>query len=187
MDSDGQPTVSLSMTGLGWHDVIDEPLALAERLVRATLMAGTTNPCLRASEVSILLTHDQEIKSLNAIYRDKDQTTNVLSFPSLDLEAGSMVSGLDVTGDLLLGDVIMSKQRVLAEASDLGKEPLDHFAHLLVHGMLHLLGYDHGDDAEAAVMESLEASILKSQGFAQPYETHQDLDVREAVSMDAAP
>ena len=187
MDSDGHPTVSLSMTGLGWHDAIDEPQALAERIVCATLMAGTSNPHLRAGEVSILLTNDMEVKSLNATYRDKDQTTNVLSFPGLDLKAGSMASDTAVAGDLLLGDVIMSKERLLAEASDLQKAPFDHFAHLLVHGTLHLLGYDHESDAEAEVMETLEASILKSLGFAEPYGPVRGLGVEEAVSMDAAP
>jgi len=186
MDSDGPPTVSLSMTVPSWHDVIKEPQALAERILAATLMAATSDPRLRAGEVSILLTDDAEIRSLNATYRGKDKATNVLSFPGFEIDAGRMSDDLPVDGDLLLGDVVMSGERLLDEANALKKAPPDHFAHLLVHGALHLLGYDHGDDAEAETMETLETSILKTLGFAEPYEPVRDRDPQEAVSMDAA-
>ncbi|MEM7041924.1 MAG: rRNA maturation RNase YbeY [Pseudomonadota bacterium] len=174
MDSDGSPTVALTVASAAWRNAFEgrtgealEPLA--ERIVRATLDRAAVTPWLKGGEVSLLLTDDREVRSLNATYRERDRPTNVLSFPGLDLLEGEAREGAP-PGPVLLGDIAISIDRVLAEAEDLGKTAFDHFAHLLVHGSLHLLGFDHGDDRAAEVMEGLETEILKELGIAAPYD-----------------
>ena len=186
MDSDGPSTVSLTVSAPAWRDALGDVKPLAERIVRAALEAATEDVRLRAGEVSLLLTDDAEIRSLNAAYRGKDRSTNVLSFPGLDTKAGRMESAPPSGQPVLLGDVALSSERLLAEAKELRKQPVDHFAHLLVHGTLHLLGYDHEKDVEAAAMEELEASILETLGFAAPYDAIANNDDKPAV-MAAAP
>ncbi len=110
--------------------------------------------------ISISVVSAQESRTLNHQYRGKDKPTNVLSFPS-DLPPDIPVQQL--------GDLVICAPVVVAEAQEQGK-PLDaHWAHLVVHGTLHLLGYDHEEDAEAEAMEALETQILLGLGFANPY------------------
>ena len=110
--------------------------------------------------MSILLTDDAHQRILNRDWRNIDNPTNVLSFPQL--EPFSPVSGL-------LGDISLARETLDREAADLGKTFSDHFVHLVVHGFLHLLGYDHIDDDEALQMEGLETQILAALGIADPY------------------
>jgi probable rRNA maturation factor len=112
----------------------------------------------------IALSSDAEVQELNAAYRDKPSPTNVLSFP---VEA--LRSDPD-TGAPLLGDIILAHETILREADSLGIPLEHHFRHLVVHGLLHLLGFDHETDAEAKVMEAHEVRILKRMGIADPYE-----------------
>ena len=113
--------------------------------------------------VSLSVVDEGESRRLNRDYRGKDRPTNVLSFPM----------GLDVASPpgepLLLGDIVLCAPVVAAEAVAQSKAAADHWAHLVVHGVLHLAGYDHVDDAEAADMERLEKSILAKGGIADPY------------------
>ena len=192
MDSDGPTTVALTVTAEAWRTAIDElepPDALqafAERVVRAALDAGTAVPWLQTGEVSLLLTDDEEIRGLNNSYRARDRATNVLSFPGLDLADGETAIA-SPPGAAILGDIVISHERLMAEADELDKAPIDHLAHLLVHGALHLLGYDHDDDRRAEVMEALEAEILQSLGCAAPYASVIELDAVEGAAMSAAP
>ncbi|KXF79837.1 rRNA maturation RNase YbeY [Enterovibrio coralii] len=112
------------------------------------------------AEVTIRIVDEFESQSLNRDYRGKDKPTNVLSFP---FEAPPGVE-LD-----LLGDLIICRQVVENEAEEQNKELFAHWAHMVVHGSLHLLGYDHIDDEEAEEMESLEISIMNALGFENPY------------------
>jgi len=112
------------------------------------------------AEVTIRLVDAQESQQLNSEYRGKDKPTNVLSFP---FEAPP---GIELN---LLGDLIICKQVVETEASDQGKPLNAHWAHMVVHGALHLLGYDHIADDEAEEMESLETEIMQKMGFDDPY------------------
>lgn len=116
-----------------------------------------------AAEVSVRIVEADEIQALNSDYRDKDKPTNVLSFP-----AGE-VAGLPAEVPRLLGDIVVCADVVAAEAAEQGKVPADHWAHLLVHGTLHLLGFDHESEAEAAIMEALETRILRHHGRPDPY------------------
>jgi probable rRNA maturation factor len=115
-------------------------------------------------EVSILLTDDAQVQELNAEYRQQDKPTNVLSFAALDED-----SPIPPDGPILLGDVIVAYQTTEREAAEEGKKFEDHLSHLVVHGVLHLLGYDHLMDDEAEEMESLERSILAALGVPDPY------------------
>ena len=117
----------------------------------------------RATEVAVRVVDADEIRTLNRLYRDKDYPTNVLSFPAGDIE------GLPADAPQLLGDVVVCASVVAAEAVEQGKAVADHWAHMIVHGTLHLLGFDHETDAEAAEMEALEVRILASQNVTDPY------------------
>ena len=117
-------------------------------------------------EIGIACVDEDESHKLNFEYREKDKPTNVLSFPS-DIPE-EMLSLLDAEP---LGDLVICIPVVLQEAAEQQKTPTDHFTHLLVHGILHLLGYDHETtEADAEEMEALEIEILKKLGVANPYQ-----------------
>lgn len=115
------------------------------------------------AEVSVRIVDAAEIHALNSDYRGQDKPTNVLSFPAGD------VAGLPADMPVPLGDVVICASVVRAEAAAQGKAITDHWAHMLVHGTLHLLGYDHETETEAAEMEALETRILSEHGVADPY------------------
>ncbi|MGN6684367.1 MAG: rRNA maturation RNase YbeY [Devosia sp.] len=149
-------SIEISRNTEGWPDSFD---ARADEAVRAALeqsRARITGP----AELSIVLTDDAEQRVLNRDWRGIDKSTNVLSFPQI--EPFAPVSGL-------LGDIILARETLEREAAEQGVSVEDHFTHLVVHGFLHLLGYDHMDDDEALAMEGLETQILASLGVADPY------------------
>ena len=116
-------------------------------------------------ELTVTLTDDASIHILNRDYREKDKPTNVLSFPMWD-KMSEIPHG---AGAIPLGDIIIAFETIKREAVEQEKSLPDHFTHMLVHGFLHLLGYDHMTDAEATEMESLEIRILKKLSITNPY------------------
>ena len=116
--------------------------------------------------VDLILADDLFIQDLNGRYRGKDQPTNVLSFPQEDLEKGQ---ALIKTPLLLLGDIVMSYETLDREALSQNISFMHHFSHLLIHGLLHLLGFDHETDKDQQEMEALEAKILETLSIANPY------------------
>jgi probable rRNA maturation factor len=122
----------------------------------------------RPVEISVLLTGDEKVRELNAEYRGKDKPTNVLSFPMAS--ADDLQQATIAGPELLLGDIILARGVCEAEAADKGVSVEQHATHLIVHGTLHLLGYDHHDDTEATDMESREVRALERLGIANPYE-----------------
>ncbi|MEP2988689.1 MAG: rRNA maturation RNase YbeY [Parasphingorhabdus sp.] len=121
-----------------------------------------------ATEISIKLSDEAEVQQLNKAYRGKDKPTNVLSFPLL--ESNLLESLFDCGGgEILLGDIILAKTVCQDEAEEKQISLESHVAHLVIHGTLHLLGYDHQDEAEALHMEGLEVKALQTLGIANPY------------------
>jgi probable rRNA maturation factor len=114
------------------------------------------------SELSVVFTDDAHIRTLNAGWRSKDKPTNVLSFPAFPAVDGKTLPPM-------LGDVVLAAETVAAEARAEGKPLVDHMTHLIVHGILHLIGYDHEIDAEAEMMEQAERRILASLAIPDPY------------------
>ena len=134
-----------------------------QRWVQLTL-SSNEDLTQRAVEIAVRVVDADEIQALNRQYRDKDKPTNVLSFPAGD------VAGLPEDEPLLLGDIVICASVVSEEASTQGKALADHWGHMLVHGSLHLMGFDHESDAEATQMEALEVSILAVKGVTDPYQ-----------------
>ena len=148
--------IEISRNSEGWADSLD---ARAEQAVREALQQSKAT-VTGAAELSVVLTDDEQQRALNRDWRGIDKSTNVLSFPQI--EPFASVEGL-------LGDIILARETLEREAVEQGVSFEDHFTHLMVHGFLHILGYDHMDDDEALVMEGLETQILASLGVADPY------------------
>lgn len=150
---------------IGWEKLAERAvLAAVAESGHATLAKNKI-----AAEVSVKFTNDDEVKALNAAYRGKDKPTNVLSFPMLDDDLLASVNAAD-GGAVLLGDIVLAHGVCVAEAADKGVAVETHATHLVVHGMLHLLGYDHEtseNDAEA--MEAVERVALATIGISDPY------------------
>jgi probable rRNA maturation factor len=142
-------TVNVVLLDPAWR----KALPGVERLVRKAARAATADA---KRSLTVALSDDRRVRTLNARDRKKDRPTNVLSYPSG--ERG------------YLGDVVLARQTVWREAKSQGKTPADHVAHLVVHGTLHLLGYDHEtSEADAERMEALERRLLARLGIADPY------------------
>lgn len=115
--------------------------------------------------LTVTLTDDSNIRILNRDYREKDKPTNVLSFPMFE-KLSDIPTG---AGEIPLGDIFIAFETIRQEALDQGKNLADHYTHMLIHGFLHLLGYDHMTESDANTMESLEIRILKKFSIANPY------------------
>lgn len=171
-DDPARATVEIATEDAAW-DALDLE-ALAGRAVGATLVALDLPP--GAFEVSILACDDARIATLNGEFRGKPTPTNVLSWPAED-RAPDTPGGaphLPDPGDPMaaeLGDLALAHGTCAREAAEAGKPLADHVTHLIVHGTLHLLGFDHETDADAARMEGLEVKILQTLNMANPYET----------------
>ncbi len=167
-----QPEIAVTISAAGWIRALpDAPAvcrAAALSAFRSTAFSGAENDSL---ELSILLTGDAQSRSLNRDYRGRDEPTNVLSFPGFPgfPAAGENTPPTPPGAPKMLGDVIVAYETTEREARGDGKSLGDHLQHLVVHGVLHLLGFDHQTTAAALEMESLEISVLKALGIGNPY------------------
>lgn len=149
--------IEIEVEDAAWTAALPDVDAVVMRAAAAALGAVE-------GDVVVLLTDDAGVQDLNARFRDKDRSTNVLSFPAAE-------SAFPHLGDLVLGFAYCA-----AEAATQGKTLSDHLSHLVVHGVLHLLGRDHEDDAEAEEMEAEEGEILAALGVADPYAIEHEAD-----------
>jgi probable rRNA maturation factor len=159
-----------------WTDDHNWP-ALATRAARAAIERtphGDLLTSIAAIEISVRLTSDDEIHTLNRQYRGKDKPTNVLSFPMVQPDLIETVTQNSDDGEVLLGDIVLAHGVCVAEAAERGISVEAHATHLLVHGTLHLLGYDHLEDQEAEAMEAIERDALTGLGLDDPYLIRED-------------
>lgn len=159
-----QPEIAVSVADDAWTRALADAKAVCRRAARAAL-AGTDN---EDAEISILLTGDAQVRDLNRDYRDRDEPTNVLSFQSFPA-VGEKAPPTPPGAPRMLGDVIVAYETAEKEARRDGKSLGGHLQHLIVHGVLHLQGFDHQTAAEARKMESREISVLKTLGVGDPY------------------
>ena len=151
--------------------------ALALRAAQAAIARTPHGELLTsdaAIEISVRLADDAEVRRLNRQYRHKDKPTNVLSFPMVQPDLLETVSRNSDDGEVLLGDIVLAHGVCAAEAAERRIALEAHATHLLVHGVLHLLGYDHLADDEAEAMEAIERDALASLGIADPYLVRED-------------
>ena len=151
--------------------------ALADRAARAAMERTPQGELLTVDamiEISIRLADDAEVQHLNAQYRQKDKPTNVLSFPMIQPDLLDTVTTNSDDGEVLLGDIVLAHGVCVREAEERGITITEHATHLIVHGTLHLLGYDHLGDDEAEAMEAIEIDALASLGLADPYLIQED-------------
>lgn len=144
-----------------WRQALPaDPGGFLAAIARATV-AGADLEAVPGSELGVVFSDDETVCELNGQYRGKNTPTNVLSFPVDDGNGGPPGP--------LIGDIILAHETILRESHDLGLPFTDHLTHLIVHGLLHLFGYDHETDEDAVEMESLETEILAALELADPY------------------
>ncbi|MBP3402503.1 MAG: rRNA maturation RNase YbeY [Alphaproteobacteria bacterium] len=159
--------VALRIDAAAWKNELPDVRKLVKTAASAAWLAGNTGDFrlpVRSAEVSVLLADDVAIHALNKTYRGIDRPTNVLSFAALDDADEPIVD------PLLLGDIVVAFETTKREAEEQKISMADHLFHLIVHGVLHLIGYDHMTDADAAEMEALEIEILARNGMENPYD-----------------
>ncbi|WP_158916426.1 rRNA maturation RNase YbeY [Caulobacter sp. S45] len=140
-----------------WTQALPDAETLVRRAVEAALAFEVEAPTVSDETIAVLLADDEAVRELNARFRDKDQPTNVLSFPAAE------------SAHPHLGDIALAYGVCAREAEAQGKPLSHHLSHLAVHGTLHLLGYDHQADAEAEAMEAMERAILQTLDISDPY------------------
>jgi probable rRNA maturation factor len=158
-----RPTIAVAVPCRAWLAACPEAARLARAAARRGLAAAARDLDGQPVELGVTLADDAAQRRLNLAYRGRDAATNVLSFPA----AAGMAP--PPGAPLLLGDVVLAFETVAREAEAQHKPLADHLRHLVVHGVLHLLGHDHEADREARAMESLERSILTELGVPDPY------------------
>jgi probable rRNA maturation factor len=151
------PEIDILISAPAWESVGD--LEALTRVCVGACVAESRVALAPGCEVSVNFCDDAAIRALNAEWRGVDKATNVLSFPT----PGPLAA------KTLLGDIILSYETVMREAQEMEKPPRDYVAHMLVHGFLHLIGYDHETAAEADAMEALERRVATALGVSDPY------------------
>jgi probable rRNA maturation factor len=153
------PLVEVAVPCGAWLEACPDAIVIAAAAARAALPSSAEAARL---VIDVMLTDDAEQRVLNRIYRGKDASTNVLAFPQAE-------TAPPADAPVLLGDVVLAFETVHREAAEQEKPLADHLRHLVVHGVLHLLGFDHEDAAEAMAMEAREIKILAGLGVPDPY------------------
>jgi len=154
-------TIDISSVSGSWTLALPEVEAIVRRAAELAWNMEDAGATADHAEVSVALADDATMRKLNREYRGRDKPTNVLAFPTDD--------GAAAGGERLLGDIVLAIETIQREAAEQSKPLADHVSHLVVHGMLHLLGRDHETETQAAAMEALEIAILGGLGVTNPY------------------
>lgn len=154
--------------GIQWQDDAWNHV-ISESVIRHTLSKILDFVTLPFFEISFVFANNSDIQKLNATYRKKNTPTNVLSFPGRTFKEGMLEDTFHHAGPLILGDIVMAVETVMMESTARNITPQHHTIHLIIHGFLHLIGYNHMEDHEAEKMESLETEILASLNIKNPY------------------
>lgn len=163
-------SVDVTISRPAWNKLDFDAEELARKIVPLAFDKAARPAALgnHEAEISVKLTDDKEIKVLNRDYRGKDKPTNVLSFATLDENENAPSSPVCAL-PYAIGDIVIAYETVKREADAMDIPFRDHYTHLLIHGTLHLLGYDHEQEKDAKRMETLEILILKGLGIENPY------------------
>ncbi len=164
----GGIAVIVDVVNPDWRMADLDPDEVVPAAVRAAL-AGADVPVAAGVEIGVRLTDDADIRTLNRDWRGRDAATNVLSFALDEAPVESIMGNNPENGAVMLGDIVIAYETCAAEAQDQDKSLTDHLSHLVVHGALHLLGFDHEADDEAEAMEALERAALAQIGVPDPY------------------
>ena len=162
-------TVEIATASKEWSAYPEIDSALCGKITSMILSRYVNLKKVKQWELSILLIDDANMQELNAKFRQKDKVTNVLSFPDFDIKWDEIVDFVPDDKYMYLGDVAFGYTVIMEEAKQNSIKFIEHFQHLLVHAILHLIGYNHLDEDEAVVMESIETLILDELGVKSPY------------------
>lgn len=154
------PQIDITISDDGWGEEADLSALVDSAIKAAAVTAGLNWP--ENAELSVLFTNDAEMTSINGEWRNKQQPTNVLSFPGSDVAIGE-------ASDVMIGDLVFALETIQREAKEQEKSFHDHLTHLTIHGFLHLFGYDHIEEEQAVEMEALEITSLAALGINDPY------------------
>ena len=172
-----KPSAKLDLTlltmGGAWEDGLPQAAALVRRACKLVLDESDLVDVNGVIELAVVLTDDEYIRDLNHTYRGKNKPTNVLSFPAVQNAVSAMKIAARRGMPLMLGDIVLAYEAIEREAAQQDKSMQDHLTHLVVHGCLHILGFDHEEPHEAEIMEQLEKELLAKIGIADPYHHHQ--------------
>lgn len=161
-------SIEIRVEAAGWTEAMADAAGTCRASAAAALAVAT--PADRGAALSVLLSDDDTVRCLNRTYRGRDEATNVLSFAQRGPSETQQEERWPRAEAVLLGDIVVAFGVTAREADAAGRPIADHLSHLIVHGVLHLLGYDHEDDAEAEIMEQLETRVLAGLGVPDPYE-----------------
>lgn len=183
--SKGNAHIELIIEEQDWHDYIDDSIiAQCQAAALAALNAAPASnisvddPHNKERLAVLMFSNDHAVHQLNSTYRGKDKPTNILSFPATQtpaeengVEGAAATKGFDEPGeyDPHIGDAILALETIIQEAKQQEKPLKDHLTHLVIHGVLHLLGYDHETETEAEQMETLEKALLSNFEISNPY------------------
>jgi len=170
-----KPNILISEESTEWNNIKNAEALICTAILSAYKEAKKPEELLQIeTEISLTLTDNRDIQLINKEYRGIDKATNVLSFPQLELKNGVLIDENEFItppsgNPVMLGDIIMAYEIIIKEAKEQEKTIESHLTHLAIHGLLHLLGYDHIDNKEAAEMEQLEVNIMNHLGYNSPY------------------
>lgn len=162
-------TIEIAKRCKKWDLHKDLNKALMAKIVKNIIHRFPNFKLVKRFELSILLTDDKQMQELNSTFCQKEKTTNVLSFPDIELKREELLEFKPNIDYMYLGDIAFGYQVIILESIERNVSFENHFFHLFVHSILHLIGFDHNDDAEAKHMEEMEVNILNDFAISSPY------------------